>query len=265
MKLFKKVFFGLVIFLLIVFAGLSFYIKVYAKDAVTGALSSSLERDVQIQNLQYEFPLGLLARDLVIVDVMTAKEVSTQFSPESIWTFLSTPDQEWKISKLQIRKGSVEYFKSLDYKFAFSLENVFLTAEDIIFPLKPVHTNFHLTGILDKDKFPLSGSRVEGAGWIDLIQKDMSSRFKVLEKDDRAGLTANIVSKNNQMRVEGDIQVRNLSFTPETETQEESVQNMIFGALSSMGVAIGAKYSFETKMDDFKISNISFSGNVSTR
>ena len=36
-------------------------------------------------------------------------------------------------------------------------------------------------------------------------------------------------------------------------------------SLSSMGVQIGAQVNFQTKMDDFQLNAVSFSGNISAK
>ncbi len=95
----------------------------------------------------------------------------------------------------------------------------------------------------------------------------MDGQLRILEKSGRAGLNARLVSKNNLMRVKGDLQLSRFLTSVKKETsreskKSESVDKIIFGALSSLNVDIGAKFSFETKMDDFRLSKVAFSGNV---
>ena len=54
-----------------------------------------------------------------------------------------------------------------------------------------------------------------------------------------------------------------------TETQpgrvRRAVNDLVLNALSSSGVEIGINFAFNTQMDNFRIGQVSFSGNVVTK
>ena len=109
------------------------------------------------------------------------------------------------------------------------------------------------------------GSTIKSEGWIDLARRDLDGQVLVLEKGDRIGLNAHAVAKNNDLSVTGKVLAKNLFSTEQKDKLEGKVDDFVLSALSNIGVEIGADFSFKTKLDDFHIDEISFSGSVSTQ
>ena len=166
--------------------------------------------------------------------------------------------------RMYIRNGVVEYIDSVsDKKIDFILNEFYLKLGNLYVPFKPSQISFDFRAIVAKANGPLLGSRAKGKGWIDIVKKDMEAQLELLEADGHAGLTANFVSKNNDMVVQGDINVDNfLLGLNETNLGENNIADKVFGALLSMGVEVGAHYSFRTKMDDIRINSVALTGRV---
>jgi len=179
-------------------------------------------------------------------------------------------DKQAKISikRLVLKQGLFRYKNSsIDKDFSFAMEDVYLKCENLVFPFQLGQTNFNITGRLIKEGNPLSGSTVEGHGWVDIVRRDMEARVEVVEADGSVGMTAEAVSKNNDMEVKGEIKFQNIWMGADKgDSSDASVVNdLISSALSSAGIEIGAKFSFKTKMDDFRPQQVSFSGSVVTK
>jgi len=169
------------------------------------------------------------------------------------------------IKKLQLVNGSLFVVnKNADQIFSFQLDNMQSQIDQLSFPLQAITTSFRLTGKLIKEGLPLSGSVVKANGWINIIQKDLEVNLLILENDGQAGLSAHAIAENNDMEVKGKIKTMNLFTNSSEKPLESAVDNIVFNTLSSIGVEIGANFSFNTKMDNFSIGQITFSGNVST-
>lgn len=177
----------------------------------------------------------------------------------------STPPEVW-IQKFFMEEGQVRYSNQAKdaAPFEFKLENVRFKAEDFYWPLISAHTKFMLTAQMAKSDSPLSQSKIEANGWLDWVKKDMEGTFKILEANQYAGLVANVKSVDNHVRVEGDFDMNNFPPVKNNSTEGGVINQIVYGALSNAGVKIGAKFAFDTKMDDFRVSNITFSGNVVT-
>jgi hypothetical protein len=172
------------------------------------------------------------------------------------------------IEELFIDDGNLSYWEeSAQQRFSFDVEEVKVLARHVAFPVESVKSDFDISGRLVKEGNPLSGSRVEAVGWVNIARKDMEGHLEIIEEDGRAGLTADVVAQNNHMRVNGSLKVSNLVMgakKKEAAPDSPAVNDLVFGALSALNVEINSQFSFGTKMDDFQMKNISFSGSVAS-
>jgi len=68
------------------------------------------------------------------------------------------------------------------------------------------------------------------------------------------------------MQVAGEVKFQSILMgMKKTDTEASAVNDLLSSVLSSSGVEIGAKFSFNSKMDNFRPEKVSFSGNVVTR
>lgn len=175
------------------------------------------------------------------------------------------PPQTIVINQLMIQEGEFSY-GSDDKANDFILKDTQASLGNLTFPLSDKISQFDIMAKLVKDNSPLTGSRVEGKGWVNFTQKNMEASFKIAEESGKAGLTADVTSRNNDMTVMGRINAGDLieKFMPQRSTEAGAIGETVFSAMASLGVTVEAKYSFQTKMDDFKVGNVSFSGTVSS-
>lgn len=168
------------------------------------------------------------------------------------------------VEQMFVRKGIVEYIDSVSgNNISFTLKDFDLTLGELYIPFRSSKVSFDFRAIVAKANGPLLGSKAKGKGWIDIAKKDMEANLELLESDGQAGLTANFVSKNNDMSVQGDINVENFSLDfDKNDPGKNNVSDKVFASILSMGVEVGAHYSFKTKMDDFRVGNITLTGKV---
>jgi len=204
----------------------------------------------------------------VIIPPDNSDLLTTDSDPDGKKNVSNNQQTEVSIKQLILKQGRFQYTNSFINKdFSFALEDVYLKAEHLSFPLRAGRTDFNISGRLIKRGNPLSGSSVEGSGWVDVVQRNMEAKIEIIEADGSVGMTAEAVSKNNNMDVKGEVKFQNIFMknSKQDSLDSSSVNNLIFNALSSAGVKIGAKFSFKTKMDDFRPEQVSFSGNVVTQ
>lgn len=172
------------------------------------------------------------------------------------------------IGELSVDNGTLSYLEeSAQQEFSFVVEGIKALVRHVSFPVEPVKSDFNVSGRLVKEGNPLSGSRLEASGWINIVKRDMEGHLDIIEEDGRAGLTADAVSQNNQMRVNGHWKVSNLIMgdkKKESVSDSPAVNDLVFGALAALNVEINSQFSFDTKMDDFQMKNIAFAGSVSS-
>lgn len=177
------------------------------------------------------------------------------------------PSQKFEVvlGKVMLHNGRIIYRKELlDKTYHFIIEEARLHIEQLVLPLRAVKTKFNLTGRLTSDMLPFGGNRVEGSGWANISRKDMQAKLLIIEPNGNETLRADLVSRDNDLTVKGDVKIKQLASWGKKEgADSSSINDLVFDSLSNLGVEIGAQFSFKTKMDDFKLDAISFSGNVS--
>ena len=255
MNTLKKILINCVVVVFLAAVAASIYVNLYGKALLEQELSRSLQKQVRLESVAYQFPFGVRAGNVRIGPDFSAGEVLAQFAPASL---LAEPR---RIKQVVVNGGTYSYVGGGENPLRFRVEDIHLEAGDILIPLSSVHTNFKFFGRLAQEKNPLSGSRVESSGWVDWAKKDMEGALQVVDPGGHAGLTAQAVSKNNDMTVTGDLKMTSLPSVAQS-TDATAVNELISGVLSAAGVEIGARFSFKTKMDDLQISNIAFSGKV---
>ena len=180
-----------------------------------------------------------------------------------------------KIKHLLLQNGQVHYSRHLPDSakekmliggstFSFTFKDVFLQIDDLVFPLISEPMNFQVKGILAENSLAFSEYSVESLGWIDFFGRNMDGSVKVRGEDGQMNLMADLTSQNNHMKVQGDLKLK-------TRAKEQVKENGLPGmnvskaAMPSLGIDLKAKFSFETKMDDFEISHVPFSGSMAAK
>lgn len=166
--------------------------------------------------------------------------------------------------KAVVRNNYVDEEQGLINIKEASLQDVDVRLTNISFPMRSQQTGFTFHAQISVVDTPFESHQIQGDGWVDFVGKDMDGTLKVIDADQKQSLVAHGVSKNNDMTVNGDVKMGH--FLKGLQGQDgEGAPPILSGVLSSMGVEIGAKFSFKTAMDDFKLSNVAFSGNLATK
>lgn len=150
-------------------------------------------------------------------------------------------------------------------------------AKRIAVPPMAVVTEFDLESVVPgRDEVPEKG-QIKGKGWFDLVNKDMKADITVegldsnlfssftsggpnkFLKNTLINLTVNAESKSNDMTVNCKVKVKELRLGEE-KNEKASLEDYILQGLRSMGEGIELKFSFKTRMDDFKLNSISLTG-----
>jgi hypothetical protein len=166
------------------------------------------------------------------------------------------------IDQILVKEGKIDYVNQLSEKeFSILLEAVYLRMNEIAFPLVKKSLNFTLTAQLKQDRLPITASQVKAEGWINYLAKDLDANISIFETDGEASFTAKAVSRNNAMKVEGKVKLDHL-IELENDVKINSIDSVLHTVLNETNLVVGADFSFETKMDDFRFSKVSFSGSL---
>ncbi len=170
----------------------------------------------------------------------------------------------FSIDQLEIKNGQVSFAdRSQASQFQVSLGEVNAVVEHLHFPVNAAINPFQVSGLIIEKGFPFYNSRVNGKGWVDIARKDMDADIKLVEPNGNVGFSSHLKSRDNAMNVKGNIQLKDFGSKFEKPAgSSESMTDFIYGAIRTSGVQVEAAFNFDTKMDDFEVGPVSFSGNI---
>ncbi|MCK5215176.1 MAG: DUF748 domain-containing protein [Candidatus Omnitrophica bacterium] len=168
------------------------------------------------------------------------------------------------IKNINMMDGRLKYSDNLmEKEVSFVLKALNLKADILSYPLKAQVSHLELDAVIDKSSLPLAGSKLFSKGWIDPLRLDMVKNFKFIDKRGETILDVNLNSKKNDMAVSGKVSLNNFMFKKEEEDfKAASMEDVLFNVLQMSGLNILADFSFQTKMNDFRVEKIFFSGDV---
>lgn len=226
-------------------------------------LSSLIQRKIVVSNLMMVRPDFNIVNPVKPAASLPAASDTAQ--GKSVKTNSESTTMSVHVNKILIEDGRLKYVVPKETQpFSFTLEHMGLKAENLDIPFESSQTPFSVSAQLISQKTPLSNSKIESSGWVNLGKKDMDATVKILEASNHAALVAKGIAKDNVMKVEGDLDMSSFPSMDKNAASSSNINQIVYGALSNMDMKIGAKFSFETKLDDFEIDNISFSGSVVT-
>ena len=159
----------------------------------------------------------------------------------------------------QIHYGNYRYNNKLDFK----LINCRLDAKDVSLPRIDRNISFTLSGILHDVREELEGGHILSEGWINWENRSSDLNLSVTSTEKKNVLSARLKSKDNDLTVEGKIVLNNFGIKIKNKDGDNKViKNILSGVLSKVGIDVNASFSFDTQLDDFQITNVSFKGGI---
>ncbi len=207
---------------------------------------------------------------------------------------LPPPDQRvssrdiphFNVDRFVVKNGVVNFF---DYSKEegishLTVKNVDIKLRDMSYPFRSGKTHFDLKAAVlgdDPAKQSSAGS-LSGRGWADFMKKDMKGELKVADlnaaafliqlgiplseelKNFMGDLSLDLESQNNAMTVKGKLQVKDFAFNLSKggDEKNQSLESMLLEGLQSLAKEVQIEFQFKTKMDDFKVESVSFTGNI---
>lgn len=166
------------------------------------------------------------------------------------------------VNHLEIRNGKIQYTDgSFEKDYKIRLEGLALKAGNVSYPFKPVKSTCRFSVIIRGEEIAFSGSQITGDGWVNFGKKDMNGILEALVPDGKKWLQVNLVSQDNDMTVEGKMDINQVINTSRNE-KNVSLEDFVLGALQSSGLQVGLGFKFKTKMDAFKVDSVSLFGQV---
>ena len=176
----------------------------------------------------------------------------------------STASWRVLVRNLLLRKGQFFYQGSgAATPVQFKISEMDLQAENVTYPPEPQKVLFDLQGRLISARLPFSGNLVRLKGWLDYPALSMDARAKVLQKEGAEGMVAQIKSVNNDMQINGKLNLGLLGREMERKPVDAvSLGDMVLGSLQSSGLEFAVDFEIKTQMNNIRFDKMNFSGNL---
>ncbi len=170
------------------------------------------------------------------------------------------------VDDLRVEGGHMAFTdQSFAQEVKVTLEKIDFHVNDLAYPVRALRSNIRFQAFVEEcslTALPLTNSKIQSEGWVDPVGLNMEESFNVSNERGLKILTANIVSHQNDLMVEGEINLADLFALTSLQKQEPTL-NLVKGFSALKDVTMKSKFAFKTQMDHFKIENVSFQGNIS--
>jgi len=182
-----------------------------------------------------------------------------------------------------IKNGGISFDDKIT-RISFSISAIDFS---VVTELRDFKTRVDLDAKVLSDKDTNLGL-IWASGWLNFVKKDMDAKFSLEDvdvsyfspyfreflkgaKSGKLLLSANMISKNNNLVVNCHLETRNLSFVDETlivDVEDKKITlfnnltGIIFGTLFGPGSAGIFDFSIHTKFDCPKLEGLKFKGNI---
>ena len=167
------------------------------------------------------------------------------------------------IRKVIINNGNLYYSRG-DDKFVHSVYISSLRGQilDVRLPMSSSRLNFRFEATTSVPGTPIMHSRLTGKGWMNLTKKDLEGKIGVYNQKGVNQLSADIVSVNNQVSVDGVVKFKSDDAVFWSKDKPRSFEKMLYNLVGEQSLSVVTNFSFETQLDDFGIEQVAFSGKV---
>ena len=169
------------------------------------------------------------------------------------------------VDDIEVHNGQFQFIDhSKEKQLSLTLDQIQLKAQSLAYPLRSLNTRFNLTALMTSEDIPFSGSQVRTHGWINWWERNLDGTLEVLEPNGMVGLSADLNAQHNDLLIKGKANMSHLGKKSKKGEKEKpfSIEDLIVEALKTSNLEINADFAVKTKLDNFELSSISFTGSV---
>ncbi|MFH0754853.1 MAG: hypothetical protein V2A70_09830 [Candidatus Omnitrophota bacterium] len=217
-------------------------------------LLSLFNREIRIRSVELDAPrIRWEENTAVVVPEVPGQSVEVVAAPQRVRGVI--------VSKLLVHDGVLiikndgrEYF----------LDQVQLRALRVPVISAPARTEFYLTASMIKLNVPFIGSFLKVNGWVNWYARDMDAQVQVVDDNGRVGLQAKIISRQNDMQVDGDMRLTAQQVPQAVGKKMGLMEDVVINVLSSTSTDLDLGFSFQTRMDHISMEKVHLSGQITT-
>ena len=206
-------------------------VSIYGLGITKKIIKRVSQKPIEVNSVGYQFPIGVVLRDISLKDDFTVSKLVIQINPRTFFSndiylysvslkqpvisipkelLLKLDNRSLMISKLKIINGNIRYVDKELGNNLFVLSGFNLTLKDVKLPALDRDMPYKLTSTLSFDKVFINNQYFISDGWLNIADKNMAAKIKMIHWDRKAALSADVVSKNNVLDVTVDVSVREI-------------------------------------------------------
>jgi len=168
------------------------------------------------------------------------------------------------IQRLTVGDGEIAY---TDYALGPSamnikLQYVYLKLDPFLYPFGSQQLSLNAAGTVGETNTMFSDRWFEFSGWFTPGKKDMDMDLRLIDPDGTTGLEADLISRNNKMKVSGRMQIKSKNFDEDSALKISEFPGDFWSTVNLGDIDMDISFSFNTRMDNFKIGQVSIEGNL---
>lgn len=169
-----------------------------------------------------------------------------------------------RVDKFEITDGQIFFEDNLGKQdFKLRVEKFSSNASVVSYPLLATNSPFNFKALIFSDQIPFSGSKVEGHGRVNFLKKDMDAQAMIVQSKSGLEISAILNSVNNDVTVKGHLKAAApAAKLGNPEASATSLKDFALGLVQVAGLQAGVDFAFKTKMDNFRVDNVSLSGSI---
>jgi len=234
--------------------GLEVFVTTKGRVLAEQRIQEELKRPVKIGEAHWMFPLGVIFKEVDIEGLLRVKQAKAFFNVSN-----------FQKGRFDIRHVIIDQGEAIVEQKGVKIliKDIHADIRNLAYPLESLQTLVDVNGRLEGESFPLSGSRLIGQGWVNLKKKDLLMQVRMKDVSGKEVLRSGLKALDNDMTVAGKVNLAGfVKQSLSTQKMDDSMQSLVFGVLGQKGLDTMASFSFQTKMDAFKLEKISFSGKI---
>jgi hypothetical protein len=165
---------------------------------------------------------------------------------------------------ISVERGNLTVIDHLSGNLqSYKIREWVLNLINVTYPLGQKNLEFYMGGDFPSQDMIFSETSFASRGWVNLCRKDLSVHIICSRQDRALVLSARMESRKNDLRVKGRIQIdqdRNPNVIE--ALKGTSLGTFVIGMIQSVKLEAVVNFAFQTKMDDFKIEDMTLSGHL---
>lgn len=173
-------------------------------------------------------------------------------------------NKKFFVNTIQVYKGLFTLTDRAAVKpITYEFQDLSMRFFDVAYPWGSQNIEFDIKGKFISDGSLFSGGTFNGKGWANFIEKSMDAEVNGKNKEAGLSFSAQVKSLKNNLTAGGRLHVDKpaKAIVPD-KVMDYSSDDLFLTAIQALNLKADVGFSFQTQMDNFRIEQVSLSGQI---